>query len=308
MHLKAHAMATNKTPSGTYRGPGRFEGCFFMDRLIDMAATDLGLDRLDIRRRNLIALAEMPYPLAPVRPNDGFGDTACDSGDYAIDVRPLRRGGGLERQGSRLNGKLIDGRYHGLGIACFIEGGGVGPARERAHRGRARRHVRGLCRLVGGRAGRSRPIMAQIAADALEVPIERIKVYHGSTTYLPEGFGSYGSRATVMGGSAIVLDGQCAARQNSAPPPASSLASRPTTSTWRRASPSRRTAAASRWRSLRALSVDGEFDNSKATYTYGTAIAHVAVDPAHRRASRCSTTSWSTTSAASSIRRPCTAR
>ncbi len=76
-------MVTNKTPSGTYRGPGRFEGCFFMERLLDMAARDLGLDRLDIRRRNLIALDEMPYPLASVEPNDGFGETACDSGDYA---------------------------------------------------------------------------------------------------------------------------------------------------------------------------------------------------------------------------------
>ena len=56
LHLKSHAMVTNKTPSGTYRGPGRFEGCFFMERLIDMAAKDLGLDRLEIRRRNLIAL------------------------------------------------------------------------------------------------------------------------------------------------------------------------------------------------------------------------------------------------------------
>ena len=99
LHLKSHAMVTNKTPSGTYRGPGRFEGCFFMDRLLDMAAKDLGLDRLEIRRRNLIALAEMPYPLAPVRPNDGFGDTACDSGDYAEHVRPLRRRRRLGRQG-----------------------------------------------------------------------------------------------------------------------------------------------------------------------------------------------------------------
>src|SRR6185295_4683282 len=53
-HVRSHAMVTNKVPSGTYRGPGRFEGCFFMDRLMDMAALDLGIDRLEIRRRNLI--------------------------------------------------------------------------------------------------------------------------------------------------------------------------------------------------------------------------------------------------------------
>ena len=72
--LRAHALTTNKTPSGTYRGPGRFEGCFFMERLLDMAARELGFDRLALRRRNLISLAEMPYPLADAQPNDGFGD------------------------------------------------------------------------------------------------------------------------------------------------------------------------------------------------------------------------------------------
>jgi carbon-monoxide dehydrogenase large subunit len=95
-------MTSNKTPAGTYRGPGRFEGCFFCDRMLDMAARDLKIDRLAIRRKNLIALAEMPYPLAAVRPNDGFGDTACDSGDYASAFdrcveeaeRPHRRRGG----------------------------------------------------------------------------------------------------------------------------------------------------------------------------------------------------------------------
>src|SRR5437763_1268163 len=60
IELRAHAFVTNKTPSGTYRGPGRFEGCFFMERLLDLAARDLAVDRIAIRRRNLITLAEMP--------------------------------------------------------------------------------------------------------------------------------------------------------------------------------------------------------------------------------------------------------
>src|SRR5258707_2857101 len=82
IELNAHALVSNKTPAGTYRGPGRFEGCFFCERMLDLAAQDLGLDPLAIRRRNLISLREMPYPLASVLPNDGFGETACDSGDY----------------------------------------------------------------------------------------------------------------------------------------------------------------------------------------------------------------------------------
>ena len=61
---------TNKTPSGTYRGPGRFEADFFRERLLDIAAGDLGIDRVEFRRRNLIAEAEMPYRLATVEPLD----------------------------------------------------------------------------------------------------------------------------------------------------------------------------------------------------------------------------------------------
>ena len=275
LYLESHAMVTNKTPSGTYRGPGRFEGCFFMERLIDMAATDLGLDRLEVRRRNLIARSEMPYALALVRPNDGFPDTACDSGDYASTFdRCVADAGWADKL--KVNGKLVNGRYHGLGVACFIEGGGSGP-RENA---RIVIEPDGSFAVFVGSSGIGQgveTVMAQIAADALEVPIERVTVYHGSTTYLPEGYGSYGSRATVMGGGAIVqtanalIEKMCAAA-------AERLGVSAATVTWhegvatvsdgRRVMPSE----------LAGLSVDGKFDNSKATYTYGTAIAHVAVD------------------------------
>ncbi len=276
MHLKAHAMATNKTPSGTYRGPGRFEGCFFMDRLIDMAARDLGLDRLEIRRRNLIARSEMPYPLAPVRPNDGFGDTACDSGDYSSTFDRCVEAAHWHDK-LKINGKLVDGRYHGIGAACFIEGGGSGP-RENA---RIVIEDDDTFAVYVGSSGVGQgveTIMAQVAADALEVPIDRIKVYHGSTTYLKEGYGSYGSRATVMGGGAIVETANAlleairtAAAERLGVSPGlimlqDGVASAPD---GRKVSPSE----------LAGLSVDGKFDNSKATYSYGTAMTHVAVDP-----------------------------
>src|SRR3977135_1683713 len=101
-----------------------------MARLVSLASREPGAAPLALRRRNLIALAEMPYPLAPVRPNDGFGNTACDSGDYASAFdRSLAQAARAEK--ASLQGKLIEGRYHGLGIACFIEGGGSGP-REHA--------------------------------------------------------------------------------------------------------------------------------------------------------------------------------
>jgi carbon-monoxide dehydrogenase large subunit len=273
--LESHALVTNKTPSGTYRGPGRFEGCFFMERLLDMAAKDLGLDRLEIRRKNLIPHAEMPYALALVRPNDGFPDTACDSGDYASAFdRCIKDFGWAEK--ARQNGKLINGRFHGLGVACFIEGGGSGP-RENA---RIVIERDGSFAVYVGSSSIGQgveTIMAQIAADALDVPIEKVTVYHGSTTYLPEGYGSYGSRATVMGGSAIVETANAlietirAAAAERLRVPAQDV-------TWHDGSASTADGGRVATAELAGLTADGKFDNSKSTYTYGTAVAHVAVD------------------------------
>lgn len=276
LHLNAHAMTTNKTPSGTFRGPGRFEGCFFMDRLIDMAASDLGLDRLAIRRRNLIALHEMPYRLASVEPNDGFGETACDSGDYASTFdRCVEEARWAEK--AALQGKLINGRYQGLGVACFIEGGGSGPkenARMTVERDGA------ISVYVGSSAvGQGiETIMAQIAADALDVPLERIRVYHGSTTYLPDGVGAFGSRSTVMGGSAIVLAADALItkfRAAAAEQFRVAVADVAVVEGVAVTQDGRKLALAE----VANLSADGEFRNSKATYSYGTTIAHVAVDP-----------------------------
>ena len=151
IQLEARAYVSNKTPSGTYRGPGRFEGCFFTERMLEMAARALKLDPIEIRRRNLVALNEMPYPLANVVPNDGFGVTQCDSGDYSSTfAHCLDEAGWSEKLA--LQGKLIDGRYHGLGLACFIEGGGSGP-RENARIAVDDVGHRRLCRLVRDRAG-----------------------------------------------------------------------------------------------------------------------------------------------------------
>jgi carbon-monoxide dehydrogenase large subunit len=276
--LNAHAMLSNKTPSGTYRGPGRYEGCFFCERLIDIVARELGLDRLAFRRDNLIAQHEMPYRLAPVLPNDGFAETSCDSGDYAQAFdRCIAEARWSEK--AALDGKLIDGRHHGLGIACFIEGGASGP-RESA---RITVEPDGKLSVYVGSSAVGQgieTIMAQIAADALELPIERIRVLHGSTTYLPEGFGSYGSRSTVMGGSAIVVAAEAlltrfrtaAAARLGVPAETLTLADGAALTTDGRSMTLAECAGD-------ALSADGTFASSRATYTYGTAIAHVTVDP-----------------------------
>ena len=279
--LRSHAVVTNKTPSGTFRGPGRFEGCFFFERMIDIAAQELALDPLEIRRRNLIPASKMPYPLAPVRPLDGFNDTVCDSGDYLTTFdRCVAEGKWLEK--AALAGELVDGRYHGLGISCFIEGGASGP-RETA---RIEVEKDGTIAVYVGSSALGQgveTIMAQIAADALEIPIERIRVMHGSTTYLAEGFGSYGSRGTVMGGSAILVAANALLEKFRAlvaehvDVAVEAVAVRNGEA---RLPDGRQVALIDLAEKSPAtsLAADGVFSNSKLTITYGTAIAHVAVD------------------------------
>ena len=171
-------LLTNKTPSGTYRGPGRFEADFFRERLFDMAANDLGIDRVEFRRRNLIAEHEMPWELPNVQPLDQ--GSATDTGDYRMTLdRCLHDFGWAEK--AKLQGALIDGRYHGIAVGCYLEGGGSGP-RENV---RMALEDDGSVSLYVGSSSVGQgveTVFAQIAADALEMPMERInRVQHGST-------------------------------------------------------------------------------------------------------------------------------
>jgi carbon-monoxide dehydrogenase large subunit len=207
IHLDSAALVTNKTPAGTYRGPGRYEGNFFCERLVELAAKDLGIDSVEMRRRNLVTDADMPYRLSSVEPSDISPDTECDSGDYAHTLeRCLAEFGWEERR--KLQGQLIDGRCHGVAVVCFIEGGGVGP-KENA---RLKLETDGSVTVYVGAAAVGQgleTIIAQIAADALGLTIGNVRVRHGSTIYLDDGYGAFASRATVLAGSAV-LEGAAA--------------------------------------------------------------------------------------------------
>ncbi|MEE9195312.1 MAG: xanthine dehydrogenase family protein molybdopterin-binding subunit, partial [Alphaproteobacteria bacterium] len=199
--LSTIQLTTNKTPAGTYRGPGRFEGDFVRERLIDLMAKDLGIDRVEIRRRNLVRETQMPYGLATITPYESA--TELDGGDYReLLDRCLEEFGWAEKV--KLDGQLVDGRYHGIAIGCFIEGGGAGPSEN----ARMALETDGSISVYVGSASVGQgieTIMAQIAGDALGAPFDRIRVRHGSTGHVADGGGSYHSRSTVMGGSAIVL-------------------------------------------------------------------------------------------------------
>src|SRR5262245_442183 len=266
---------TNKTPVGTYRGPGRFETDFFRERLLDIVAQDLRLDRVEFRRRNLIARSEMPYPIATITPYEHKDE--YDSGDYEVTLgRCFEEIRWAEK--AKLQGRLVDGRYHGLAIGCFIEGGAAGP-KETA--GLAINEDGSISVFIGSSAvGQGvETVFAQIAADALEVPIERIRgVFHGSTAYVSDGYGAYHSRSVVMGGSAL-LDAaknfQDALRAAAAKRLGCAAADI-SLSDDKVAGPGGQSLQLAEFA---GLSVEGAFLNKKHTYSYGAQAAHVAIDP-----------------------------
>jgi carbon-monoxide dehydrogenase large subunit len=267
---------TNKTPVGTYRGPGRFETDFFRERLIDMAAQDLRIDRVELRRRNLVSKAEMPYTIATITPYES--KDAFDSGDYQVTLdRCLREIGWAEK--ARLQGRLIDGRYHGLGLGCFIEGGAAGP-KESA---RLVLEIDGSFTVYVGSSAVGQgleTVFAQIAADALEIPMERIRgVFHGSTSCVSDGYGAYHSRSVVMGGSAI-LSAATGLREAIRVRAAQVMGCAPAEVVLldgRAEGPAAKSVPLAGLADA-AISFEGSFLNKKHTYAYGAHAAHVAVD------------------------------
>jgi carbon-monoxide dehydrogenase large subunit len=287
--MQASVIVTNKTPVGTYRGPGRFEADFFRERLFDLAAGDLGIDRIEFRRRNLIAEAEMPYALPRIVELDL--ETATDSGDYRITLeRCLKE---IDWAGKTpLQGQSIAGRYHGLAVGCYLEGGASGP-KETA---RLLLETDGSVSVYVGSSANGQGLetaFAQIAADALEIPIEHIRgVHHGSTDHVAEGFGTYSSRSIVMGGSAIVAaagklrEAIRAAAAGRLGCDVGDIEIVPSLGTAGARAVRAGAAHGPRGSSVplvelarESISADGSYASHHRTYSYGAHAAHVAVDP-----------------------------
>lgn len=281
VRIQAHTMLTNKAPIGTYRGPGRFEADFFRERLVDIAAAELGIDPVEFRRRNLVRKAQMPYSIATLdkpEKNEEF-----DSGDYAATLdRCLAEFKWHDKLA--LQGRLVDDRYHGIAIGSFVEGGAAGPKEN------ARIDIErdgSIAVYVGSTSiGQGlETVCLQIAADALEVPMARIKLFHGSTPYLKEGYGSFHSRSVVMGGSAILLAAKqikerikaAAAGRLGCTPQQVAIGADLTASHGGTTITLAEIARDNR--SAGALSVETSFANHHHTYAYGTTAAHVSVDP-----------------------------
>jgi carbon-monoxide dehydrogenase large subunit len=280
--LRNSIRLTCKTPVGTYRGPGRFETDFFRERLFDIVADDLGLDRVEFRRRNLLTRAEMPWTLPMLEPY--HAGTVTDSGDYheAFDLC-LSAFDWTAR--SALAGREIDGRWHGVAIGSYIEGGASGP-REGA---RLVLEDDGRVSVYTGSSSVGQgleTVLAQIAADALGLPVSAIRgVFHGSTTGVHEGFGAYSSRSTVMGGSAVLIVARelerailaaAATEFGCSPEDVARVAGdRVADGTGRSLS----LAELARARAAHGgISAQGSYAGTQRTYSNGTHAAHVAVD------------------------------
>ncbi len=194
--VEVTGVATNKVPTGPYRGAGRPEGAFIAERLADLTAAELGLDRAEIRRRNLIGPDAMPYRTAV--------GTTIDSGDFprlldrALELLDYDAALAEQRQ-ARDRGEI-----YGVGMSVFLEPGGMGLWESAAVSVRPGGQVVAAVGSTAHGQGHQ-TAFAQLLADELGVPPAAIEIRAGDTATVPVGLGTFGSRSAITGGSALIL-------------------------------------------------------------------------------------------------------
>jgi aerobic carbon-monoxide dehydrogenase large subunit len=199
--IEARIAATNKVPNAPYRGAGRPEAAFAMERTIDLVAGALGLEPAEVRLRNMIRADEMPYPVGmPYRDGEPI---VYDGGDYQGALRQaLAAVGGVAEFRARQEAARRDGRYLGLGLGCYVEGTGVGPFESATVRIDPSGKVfvsSGACPQGQG----METIFAQVVADAWSVTPDDVVLSLADTGAIAIGFGTIASRTTVTLSSAI---------------------------------------------------------------------------------------------------------
>jgi carbon-monoxide dehydrogenase large subunit len=183
---------TNATPTSPYRGAGRPHACFVMERTLDAIAAELGLDRTEVRRRNLIQPDQFPYEVGVVW-QDG-NQVVYDSGDYPALVERARE----------MLGPRPEGDHIGMGLSPYVEGTGVGPY-EGAHvQVLASGKVVAATGIPNQGQGHA-TVWAQIVADQLGVDVSDVEVSSGDTRRFHWGVGTFASRAAIMAGNAMAV-------------------------------------------------------------------------------------------------------
>ncbi|HEY7780122.1 MAG TPA: molybdopterin cofactor-binding domain-containing protein [Ktedonobacterales bacterium] len=200
---------TNTTPVDAYRGAGRPEAAFLIERMMDLLAVELKMDPVDLRRKNFISKDAFPYTAASTLQYDsGDYDMTLDKALEAVDYKALRR----EQEEGRKQG-----RYLGIGLSTYVEVCGLGPSAAAGAMGfqgglwepaTVRVLATGKALVYTGTNPHGQgeeTTFAQIVGEELGLPIEDIEVIHGDTAQISMGWGTYGSRTTAVGGSAIIL-------------------------------------------------------------------------------------------------------
>jgi carbon-monoxide dehydrogenase large subunit len=194
-------VSTNKVPNAPYRGAGRPEAVFVMERCMDRIAATLGLDPAEVRRRNFVPPEEMPYG-AGILYRDG--EPICyDSGNFPETLARALDAAGYAKWRQEQREQRRRGRTIGIGIACYVEGTGVGSFEG----AKVRIDPSGRVIVATGATGHGQgheTIFAQIAADLWGVSPDEVSLVEGDTAAIPFGCGTFGSRSSVNVGSALV--------------------------------------------------------------------------------------------------------
>ncbi len=208
IYVETKAVFTHTVPVDAYRGAGRPEATFLLERIVDLAADELGIDPAELRRRNFIPKDAYPYQ-TPVA-------LQYDSGDYGTTLELALKAADYAGFEARRREAMARGKLRGIGIATYIEACGIAPsavvgslgARAGLYESAAVRvHPSGSVSILTGSHSHGQgheTTFSQLVADRLGIPIESIEIVHGDTAKIPYGMGTYGSRSLAVGGSAIV--------------------------------------------------------------------------------------------------------
>ena len=200
MKVDVKGVVTNKTPNAPYRGAGRPETVFAMDRAVDCLARRLGMDPADIRRKNYIRPDELPWDFGmPYR--DG-NPLVYDSGDFPAALESALEAAGYDAFRREQPALRARGVWRGVGISGYVEGTAIGPF-EGAH---VKLDLTGRVQVATGAVNSGQgheTAFAQVAADALGVPLEWVTVTGGDTATVPFGVGTFASRSGVTAGNSI---------------------------------------------------------------------------------------------------------
>jgi carbon-monoxide dehydrogenase large subunit len=208
IYVETKAVFTNTVPVDAYRGAGRPEATFLLERIVDLAADELGLDPGELRRRNFIPASGFPYQ-TPVA-------LQYDSGDYQTTLQLAQQAAGYAGFEARRQEAARRGKLRGIGIATYIEACGIAPSAVVGSLGAraglfesaaVRVHPTGSVSVLTGSHSHGQgheTTFSQLVSDHLGIPIDQIEIVHGDSAKIPYGMGTYGSRSLAVGGTAII--------------------------------------------------------------------------------------------------------